>query len=87
MHDENAIHINETGIELTKPWARSLLHCIMGMVKGRVSSKTKVEIENFDHVKDGFLLDIQNVVSSDEIPPALVINWDQTANQYVPTSS
>jgi len=59
----------------------------MGMVKRRVSSKAKVDIENFDCIKEGFLLDIQNVVSLDEIPPALVINWDQTAIQYVPTSS
>jgi len=71
-YDENGIRINETGIELTKPWARSLLHR-MGMVKRRVSSKVKVDIENFDRVKEGFLLDMQNVVSLDEIPPALVI--------------
>jgi len=85
-YDENGTRINETSIELTKAWARSLLHC-MGMVKRRVSSKAKVDIENFDCIKEGFLLDVQNVVSLDEIPPALVINWDQTAIQYVPTLS
>ena len=85
-YDENGIRVNETGIELTKSWAKSLLHR-MGMVKRRVSSKAKVDVENFDRIKEGFLLDIQNVVSMDEIPPALVINWDQTAIQYVPTSS
>lgn len=31
--------------------------------------------------------DVQNVVSLDEIPPALVINWEQTEIQYVPTLS
>ena len=45
----------------------------MGMVKRKVSSKAKVDIENFDRVKERFLLDMQNVVSLDEIPPALVI--------------
>lgn len=84
-YDENGIHINETDIELTKSWTRSLLHC-MEMVKRRVGSKAKVDIDNFDCIKEGFLLDVQNV-SLDEIPPALVINWDQTAIQYVPTSS
>ena len=79
-YDENGIRVNETGIELTKPWAKSLLHR-MGMVKKRVSSKAKVDVENFDCIK-GFLLDIQNVVSMDEIPPALVINWDQTAIHF-----
>ena len=56
---------------MTKSWAKSLLH--HGKEK---SPKLTLRI-----------LDIQNVVSLDEIPPALVINWDQTALQYVPTSS
>jgi len=56
----------------------------MGMVKRRVSSKAKVDVENFDRIKEGFLL---NVVSLYKIPPSLVINWDQTAIHYVPTSS
>ena len=85
-YDENGTRINETGIELTKAWARSLLHR-MGMVKRRVSSKAKVDIKNFDCIKEGFLLDVQNVVSLDEIAPALVIIWDQTAIRYVPTLS
>ena len=46
----------------------------MGMVKRKVSSKAKVDIENFDRVKRKVpFLDMQNVVSLDEIPPALVI--------------
>jgi len=56
----------------------------MGIVKKRTSSQ---DIENFDCIKQGFLLDVQNVASLDEIPSALVINWDQTAIQYMPTSS
>jgi len=82
-YDENGIRINETGIELTKSWARSLLHR-MGMVKKRVSSKAKVDVENFHCIKEGFLFDVKNAVSLDKIPPSLVINWDQTAIHYVP---
>ena len=29
----------------------------------------------------------KNVVSFDEIPPRLVINWDQTGIPYIPVSS
>ena len=30
---------------------------------------------------------IKNIASLDEIPPALIINWDQTGINYVPVSS
>ena len=73
-------------VMLTKGWAKSLL-TRMGMVKRKVSSKAKPDVERFDIVKEAFLLDIKNVVSLDEIPPELIINWDQTAIQYVPVGS
>jgi len=87
-YNENGICINETGLELTKSWARSLLHW-MGMIKGRVSSKAKfkVDAENFDCIKEGFLLDLNKECRVlDKISPSLVINWDQTAIYYVPMS-
>ena len=34
-----------------------------------------------------FLLDIKNVVQMDEVPAQLVINWDQTGINYIPTSN
>ena len=57
------------------------------MVKRKVSSKAKPDVERFDIIKKAFLLDIKNVVSLDEIPPELIINWDQTTIQYVPVGS
>ena len=84
--DANLLACNGGGIHLTKAWARSLLNC-MGMVKRRVSSKAKVDIENFVGIKEEFLLDVKNVILMDEIPHPLVINWDQRAIQYVPISS
>jgi len=44
--DANLLACNGGGIHLTKAWARSLLNC-MSMVKRRISSKAKVDIENF----------------------------------------
>ena len=84
--DANLLACNGGGINLTKDWAKSLLRR-MGMVKRRVSSKSKVNVEEFDVLKEEFLLSIRNVVSLDEVPPALIINWDQTGIQYVPVSS
>ena len=46
----------------------------MGMVKHRVSSKAKVDVEKFEALKQCFLLDIKYIVSLEEIPPDLIIN-------------
>ena len=32
-------------------------------------------------------MDIKNVIELDEIPPQLIINWDQTAIHYIPVGS
>ena len=44
-------------------------------------------MENFDAVKEQYLLDVKNVIEMDEIPDQLVINWDQTGIHYVPVLS
>ena len=82
----NLLSCNGGGILLTKDWAKNLLRR-MGMVKRRVSTKAKVNVEEFEALKEEFLLCIKNIASLDEIPPALIINWDQTGINYVPVSS
>lgn len=59
----------------------------MNFVKRRSTSTTKVSVENFDLLKSQFLFDIQSIVEMEEIPPYLIINWDQTVIKYVPVSS
>ena len=59
----------------------------MGYVKHRASTKAKVAVQTFDELKTQFLLDIKIVVEMNEIPPELVINWDQTGIHYVPVAS
>ena len=58
----------------------------MGFVKRNDTTKAKITVENFDSIKQQFLLDIKNVVQMDEITFQLVINWDQTGIHYVPVS-
>ena len=77
---------NGGGILLSKDWAKSLL-IRMGMVKRQVSSKAKVNVEKFDGLKEGFFLDIKNIITLDDIPPELIVNWDQTGINYVPVGS
>ena len=73
-------------VTLTKDWAKSLLFR-MALVKRRVNSEAKVDVEKFEALKQGFLLDIKLIVSLEEIPPDLIINWDQTGINYVPVGS
>jgi len=57
------------------------------MLKRKACSKNKVAPEYFGIVKEQFLLDIKQLVDLEDIPPALIINWDQTAINYVPPAS
>ena len=85
--DANLLADNEKGaeIELSKDWAKYLLKR-MGFVKRKACSKAKVDVEWFKEVKEDFLLDVKNIVAMDDIPAELVINFDQTALNYVPVT-
>jgi len=84
--DANLLFENGGGINLTKDWVKYLMKQ-MGFVKRKACSKAKIDVEHFKEVKEGFLLDIRNVITMDEIPVELIINFDQTALNYVPSTS
>ena len=81
----NLLSCNGGGINLTTDWAKSLM-TRMGFVKREACSKAKVDVSQFQQLKEEFLLEIKNIVNMDEIPAELVINFDQTALNYVPAS-
>ena len=56
-------------------------------MKRRGNTKAKVIVENFAVIKKLFHPDIKVVVGMDEVPPDLIINWDQTGLNYVPLLS
>ena len=85
-HDSNLLCENGGHIKLTKDRAKYLLQR-MNFVKRCNTSTIKVSVENFDQLKAQFLFDIKSIVEMEEIPPYLIINWDQTAIKYVPVSS
>ena len=68
---------------LTKAWAKSLL-IRMGFVKRKGSTSAKIPVPEFEKRKEQYLSDICAVVIMNDIPPSLVINWDQTAIHLVP---
>lgn len=73
-------------IHLNKEWAKSVLRR-MGFTKRRANSKSKILLENFMAVKEQYLKDIKSIVTMEDIPKDLIINWDQTAMKIVPSSS
>ena len=73
-------------VVLTKHWAKYLLQR-MNMVKRRGNTKAKVTMEKFDELRTAFILDVKNVMELDEVPTALVVNWDHTAINYIPISA
>ena len=56
-------------------------------MKRKACSKAKVTVPNFDECKANFLCDVKAIVEMEEIPPALILNWDHTSLKYVPSSS
>ena len=59
----------------------------MGFVKRKGSTSAKVPVPEFDKRKEQYLSDIHAEVITNDIPPSLVINWDQTAFHFVPVSA
>ena len=77
---------NNGPINLTRGWRKRVLGR-MGFVKRKcTTSARKLMPEEYEDVKTQFLEDIETVAKMKDIPPQLVINWDQTAIKYVPVS-
>ena len=58
-----------------------------GIMKRKGSTSAKVSVPEYDKRKEQNLLDIHAEVIMSDIPPSLVINWDQTAFHLVPVSA
>ena len=59
----------------------------MRYVKRRGSTSAKVTVNNFEELKQQFSIDVKAIIEIEEIPAGLIINWDQTGINYVPTNS
>ena len=83
----NRFQLYEFGghLTLSKEWGKSVLRR-MGFVKRKANTKVKLSVEDFQK-KDIFLADIKAIVTMEEVPPELVLNWDQTGVNIVPASS
>ena len=84
--DCNLLLSNGGHIICGKHWAKNFL-TRMGFVKRRANTTAKVSVADFEVHKAQFLFDIAAIVEMEEIPKALVINWDHTGIKYVPVSN
>ena len=65
-------------VNLNKGWAQYVLQR-MGFVKRKATIQGKPRsVEDFAQIKAEFLLEVEQVITMDEIPPELIINFDQT---------
>jgi hypothetical protein len=74
-------------IELSRQWAYHLLGRMNFVRRKATTSKSKHTPADFLQLKQGFLDDVVSVVKMEEIPPELILNWDQTGIHLVPASS
>ena len=74
-------------VVLSKSWA----HCLMirmGLVKRKASTKiSKMTTEEFEQKKVSFLKQVSACVAVHTIPSSLVLNWDQTGINVVPSAN
>ena len=74
-------------VELTKGWAYSLLGRMEFVRRKASTAKSKFTVSNFEGLKRTFLDEVVATVVMEEIPPHLILNWDQTGLKIVPSSS
>ena len=85
-HNNPALLTNHGGtIELTKKWADSIL-LRMNLVKRKATKAARKVPPDFPEIKLAFLNRIACCVKEYNIPPSLILNWDQTGTKFVPTS-
>ena len=84
--DSSLLLENGGPIHVDKEVARRLLSR-MQFVKRRGTTKAKVRPADFQSLQSQFLDDIRTVVMFESIQAELILNWDHTGLNYVPSSS
>ena len=74
-------------IELSRQWAYHLLGRTKFVKRKATTAKSKHAPKDFAAVKRVFLDDVIAVATMEDVPPELVLNWDQTGIHLVPAST
>ena len=85
--NRNKLFEHDGHIKLDRSWAYSMFGR-MGLVQRKpITSKSKVDWIDFATQKKAFLDDLLTTVEMEEIPPGLILNWDQTGIRLVPAAA
>ena len=74
-------------IELNRYWAHALLLGMKFVQRKATTAKSKEVIADFNELRKSFLAAVVATVSMEDIPPKLVLNWDQTGLKIIPSST
>lgn len=74
-------------LRLNRHWAYSFLRRMKFVMRRATTSKSKYSDIDLSALKSRFLDDVVTTVQMEEIPPELIMNWDQTGIKLVPASS
>ena len=86
-HEAPQILIANGGyLNITRRWSFEYA-TRMGFVARKGTRSTKADVINKDEISEQFRLSVKSVISDNNIPPSLVINFDETAVQLLPTAS
>ena len=72
---------------MNRHWAYHFLGRMKFVRRKATTSKSGHAPEDFAAMKNGVLEDVTTVVTMEDIPPELVLNWDQTGIHLVPALS
>ena len=71
---------------LTRGWANSILKRI-NFTRRAGTTQAKISPQDFEKQQIKFLQEIVDIVTMEDIPPELIINWDETGLYLVPSSN
>ena len=54
----------------------------MGLSKCKATTKLSLSQYDFEEVREIYLEDVCSVAMMEDIPPSLVVNWDQTGTHF-----
>ena len=74
-------------VQLNRYWAHSLLKRMKFVQRKATTARSKHTIANFNELKESFLTNVVTTVTMEEIPPHLILNWDQTGIKNIPCST
>ena len=74
-------------ILLNRHWAYSFLRRMNFVQRRATTAKSKYPVSDFAEIKKSFLTSLIQIVTMEEIPAELILNWDQTGIMIVPSNS